>query len=39
MLPVLPATISGIAGNGNGHGHAHGNGHGGGTAIAPAHHE
>jgi formate hydrogenlyase subunit 6/NADH:ubiquinone oxidoreductase subunit I len=35
MLPVLPATIGGIAGGGNGHG----GGHGGGTAIARAPHE
>jgi ferredoxin len=30
LLPMLPATISGLPGNGNGngHGHAHGNGNG-----------
>src|SRR6187397_690299 len=36
MLPVLPATVTGLPDNG----HAHGNGHGhGGTAVVPTHHE
>ena len=40
LLPVLPATVAGIAGgNGHGHGHGDGHGHGGGTAVAPSHHE
>jgi hypothetical protein len=38
MLPVLPPTVTGIAGNGGGNGHGHPHGHG-GTAIAPTHHE
>jgi ferredoxin len=43
MLPVLPATIGGIAGGGHGNAAQPGNGNaalpGGGTAIARAHHE
>jgi ferredoxin len=38
MLPVLPPTVTGIAGNGHGNGHGPSHGHG-GTAIAPTHHE
>jgi hypothetical protein len=43
MLPMLPATVGGIATGGNGHGHAHGNGHdhgnGAGTALLTSGHE
>jgi ferredoxin len=38
MLPMLPPTVTGVAGNGHGNGHGPSHDHG-GTAIAPTHHE